>query len=109
MLEKLHAKRANIVAQREQLIGEINARAGALALVDELIREEKAEQEQKAAEVAARRDREQTGLQKQEAPSLARPEKHPGVAADEQCENCPTPNNCDTYGCIACVPPSPHQ
>jgi hypothetical protein len=43
MLEKLRQKRAVLVAQRDQLMANVNVTSGAIAMVDELIGEAVAE------------------------------------------------------------------
>ena len=43
MLDKLHQKRAVLVAQRDQFLANLNLTIGAIAIVDELIGEEQIE------------------------------------------------------------------
>jgi hypothetical protein len=57
MLERLQAKRAVLVAQRDQLTANLNATLGAIAICDELLAESAKEQEtqkQEAADAAYR-------------------------------------------------------
>jgi hypothetical protein len=58
MIEKLQQKRAILVAQRAQLLAQVNATEGAIAQLDELIGEELVEQSRaaSAAQAAAATD-----------------------------------------------------